>query len=56
MNEQMNINVFHELVNSDLEKGSLLDILRGLTEINDPSDFNTKVSPKPLGAWSGWAF
>jgi hypothetical protein len=56
MNEQMNITTFHELLNSDLDKGSLLDVLRGLTEISDPSDFNMKNGPKPLGAWSGWSY
>ena len=56
MNEQMNINTCHELLNSDLDEGSLIDVLRALMEINDPSDFSTKISPKPLGAWSGWAY
>ena len=56
MNEQMSITTFHELLNSDLDEGSLLDVLRGLTEVSDPSDFTAKGGPKPLGAWSGWAF
>lgn len=55
MNEQLKITTFHELLNSDLDKGSLLDVLRGLTEINDPSDF-TQKGGKPLGAWSGWSW
>ena len=57
MNEQMNINTFHELLNSDMDKGSLLDVLRGLTEIKDPSDFTSMkgAGAQPLGLWSGWA-
>jgi hypothetical protein len=54
MNEQMNINNFHELLTSDLDKGSLIDVLRGLTEIKDPSDFALKGGPQPLGTWAGW--
>ena len=58
MNEQMNINTFHELLNSELDKGSLLDVLRGLTEIKDPEDFASMKGggAQPLGAWSGWRF
>ena len=54
MNEQMNITTFHELLNSDLDKGSLLDVIRGLTEIKDPADFISMKGAKPLGSWSGW--
>ena len=37
MNEQMNITTFHELLNSEVDKGSLFDLLRGLTEVQEPS-------------------
>jgi len=54
MNEQMNISNFHELLTSDLDKGSLIDVLRGLTEVKDPSDFALKGGAQPMGSWSGW--
>lgn len=56
MNEQLDIKTFHELMNSEVASSSLLDVLRGLTEIKDPSRFTSRTGPKPLGAWSGWAF
>ena len=54
MNEQINITTFHELLNSDLDKGSLFDLLRGLTEIKELSDFTMKGGVQPLGSWAGW--
>jgi hypothetical protein len=54
MNEQMNITTFHELLNSDLDKGSLFDLLRGLTEVQEPSDLALKGGAQPLGSWAGW--
>ncbi len=56
MNEQLDIKTFHELLNSGVATSSLLDVLRGLKEIKDPSRFTSRTSPKPLGAWTGWAF
>jgi hypothetical protein len=56
MKEQLDIKTFHELLNSADTRGSLLEVLRGLKEIKDPSQFTSRTSPKPLGAWSGWAF
>ncbi len=57
MNEQLNIDAFHELLNSEGDSSSLLEILRGLREVSDPSEFTDKVKAEPtVGSWQGWAF
>ena len=57
MNEQLKIDAFHELLNSEVDSSAFLDILRGLREVSDPSEFTDKVNPKPsaFGTWSGWS-
>ncbi len=54
MSEQLNINTFHELLNSESDQGLLLGTLRSITEVNDPADLNLKAGSTALGTWAGW--
>lgn len=52
MKENLNIELFHQLLNSNEAKGSLLDALRSLTKIDSKN--SVKGDGPQLGAWSGW--
>lgn len=52
MKENLNIELFHQLLNSNETEGSLLDALRSLAQLE--SKDSVKGSEPQLGAWSGW--
>jgi hypothetical protein len=55
MNEQLNIDAFHDLLNSEGDSGSLLEILKGIREVSDPEDFKKQIDPSTFYGWGGWS-
>ncbi len=54
MKENLNIELFHQLMNSKEIESTLLDALRSLTQL-DSKDSVKDTGPQ-LGAWSGWPY
>lgn len=52
MKENLNIELFHQLLNSTESKGNLLDALRSLMQLDSKN--SVKNAEPQLGAWSGW--
>jgi hypothetical protein len=55
MNDDLDINSFHKLLQSDDDDNGLVAALRKLTEVQDLQEI-VRDSPQPLGTWVGWSY